>query len=100
MELRKRSEQIGMHLGAPLGRALGAAVLVTALGLGGCRTSTDDIHRWANTVQGPRKLLAVLTHEKYPLELRVDAALALVSMKPRSGRRVGIQGSDDQPGLI
>jgi hypothetical protein len=44
--------------------------------------------------------LAVLTHEKYPLELRVDAALSLVSMKPRSGRRIGIQGSDDQPGLI
>lgn len=100
MELRKRTEQIGMHLGAPLGRVLGAAVLVSAFGLGGCRTSSDDVHRWANTVQGPRKLLAVLTHEKYPLELRVDAALSLVSMKPRSGRRIGIQGSDDQPGLI
>lgn len=89
-----------MHLGAPLGRVLGAAAMVTALGLGGCRTSSDDVHRWATTVQGPRKLLAVLTHEKYPLELRVDAALALISMKPRSGRRVGIQGSDEQPGLI
>lgn len=89
-----------MHLGAPLGRVLGAAVLLTAFGLGGCRTSSDDVHRWANTVQGPRKLLAVLTHEKYPLELRVDAALSLISMKPRSGRRIGIQGSDDQPGLI
>lgn len=89
-----------MHLGAPLGRALGAAIMVTALGIGGCRTSNDDVHRWANTAQGPRKLLAVLTHDKYPLELRVEAALSLISMKPRAGRRVGIQGSDDQPGVV
>ncbi|MFZ5889633.1 MAG: hypothetical protein ACOY0T_01080 [Myxococcota bacterium] len=89
-----------MHLGAPLGRALGAAIMVTALGFGGCRTSSDDVHRWANTAQGPRKLLAVLTHDKYPLELRVEAALSLISMKPRAGRRVGIQGTDDQPGVV
>jgi hypothetical protein len=66
----------------------------------GCRTTKDDIDRWANTQQGPRKLVAVLTHDKYPLELRVDAAVTLIKMKPRGGRRVGIQGSDDQPGLI
>jgi hypothetical protein len=89
-----------MHQGAPFGRVLGVALLVAAASLSGCRTSDDDIHRWANTVQGPRKLLAVLTHDKYPLELRVDAALALISMKPRAGRRVGIQGTDDQPGLV
>ncbi|MGC4087467.1 MAG: hypothetical protein QM756_06170 [Polyangiaceae bacterium] len=89
-----------MHLGAPLGRALGAAIIVSALGFGGCRTSSDDVHRWANTAQGPRKLLAVLTHDKYPLELRVEAALSLISMKPRAGRRIGIQGTDDQPGVV
>jgi hypothetical protein len=83
-----------------LGRALGAAIVVSALGFGGCRTSSDDVHRWANTAQGPRKLLAVLTHDKYPLELRVEAALSLISMKPRAGRRVGIQGTDDQPGVV
>jgi hypothetical protein len=42
----------------------------------------------------------VLTHDKYPMDLRVEAALALIRMKPRNGRRVGIEGSDDQPGLM
>ncbi len=89
-----------MHLGAPMGRVLRAVLVVGALGIGGCRTSSDDVHRWANTVQGPRKLLAVLAHDKYPLELRVESALSLISMKPRAGRRIGIQGLDDQPGVI
>ena len=52
------------------------------------------------TVQGPRKLVAVLTHDKYPLDLRIESALTLVNMKPRNGRRVGIQGTDEVPGLI
>lgn len=89
-----------MQQGASKDRVLGACLLGVALALGGCRTSTEDVHRWANTAQGPRKLVAVLTHDKYPLELRVEAALTLIRMKPRSGRRVGIQGSDDQIGLI
>jgi hypothetical protein len=55
-----------------------------------CRTSADDVHRWANTQQGPRKIVAVMTHDKYPDDLRVEAAMTLVRMKPRSGRRVGI----------
>ena len=58
------------------------------------------MNRWASTVQGPKKLIAVLTHDKYPIDLRVEAALALIRMKPRNGRRVGIEGSDDQPGLM
>ena len=89
-----------MQLGASTGRALAAATVVAALALGACRTSSEDVSRWAATSQGPRKLVAVLTHEKYPLDLRVEAALALIEMKPRAGRRVGIQGSDDQIGLI
>jgi hypothetical protein len=31
-----------------------------------------------------------MTHDKYPDDLRVEAAMTLVRMKPRSGRRVGI----------
>jgi hypothetical protein len=76
------------------------ALLALALSTGACRTDKDDVQRWATTVQGPKKLIAVLTHGKYPLDLRVEAALALVSMKPRNGRRVGIDGSDEHPGLI
>lgn len=97
---KERSNRNAMLKGASTGRALTAAALAAALGLGACRTSSDDIERWAATAQGPKKLVAVLTHEKYPLELRVEAALSLIGMKPRSGRRVGIQGSDDQVGLI
>lgn len=56
----------------------------------GCRTTTDDVHRWANTAQGPRKLVAVVVHDKYPIELRLESAMTLIGMKPRAGRRVGI----------
>ncbi len=81
--------------------ALAAAALVSlAVTTAGCRTDKDNVERWASTVQGPKKLVAVLTHDKYPIDLRVEAALALVRMKPRNGRRVGIDGSDDVPGLI
>jgi hypothetical protein len=87
--------------GAWLARStLAAAMLTVALGAGGCRTNSDNIKHWATTVQGPKKLVAVLTHDKYPPELRVEAALALIRMKPRNGRRIGIDGSDDQPGLM
>lgn len=101
VESAKRTElSNAMSLGASTGRTLAAATLVAAIALGGCRTSQEDIERWASTAQGPRKLVAVLTHDKYPMELRVEAALALIRMKPRAGRRVGIQGTDEQVGLI
>jgi hypothetical protein len=64
-----------------------AASLTAAVG---CRTTVDDVHRWANTQQGPRKIVAVMTHDKYPEDLRIEAAMTLVRMKPRSGRRIGI----------
>jgi len=68
-----------------------------------CRTSPSDVQRWGTTKQGPRKLVAVLTHDKYLLDLRVEAAKTLIEMKPRNGRRVGIVGEDGNPenrGLI
>lgn len=87
--------------GATAGRFVAAITVAAVLTLGqGCRTSEDDVHRWANTAQGPRKLVAVLTHDKYPIDLRIDAAETLVSMKPRGGRRIGIQGTDEQEGLV
>jgi hypothetical protein len=49
------------------------------------------VQRWANTQQGPRKIVAVMTHDKYPDPLRIEAAMTLVTMKPRAGRRVGIE---------
>lgn len=68
------------------------ALIALALLLGGCRTESADIERWANTQHGPEKLVAVVTHDKYPDALRVQAALTLVRMKPRAGRRVGLEG--------
>jgi hypothetical protein len=67
------------------------ALAASLAGAAGCRTSVDDVHRWANTQQGPRKIVAVMTHDKYPDDLRIEAAMTLVRMKPRSGRRVGIE---------
>jgi hypothetical protein len=56
----------------------------------GCRVSDTDVHRWGTTEHGPDKLVAVLTHDKYDWGLRVEAALELLRMKPRNGRRIGI----------
>lgn len=83
-------------------RFLPAFVLLGALAATSvaCRTDSGNIQAWGSKSQGPRKLVAVLTHEKYPTDLRIEAAMMLVSMKPRGGRRIGIQGNDEQPGLI
>ncbi|MCC6552708.1 MAG: hypothetical protein IT372_06755 [Polyangiaceae bacterium] len=80
------------------GRRAGAASLLvlclTTAGAGltasGCRVDENDIHRWESTAHGPDKLKAVLTHDKYDNSLRVEAALSLIRMKPRQGRRIGI----------
>ena len=63
---------------------------MTAASAAGCRVDQDDIERWETTERGPEKLVAVIAHDKYEPELRVEAALALVRMRPRGGRRVGI----------
>lgn len=69
---------------------MGAAVMAAALAAAGCRVDENDIHRWETTMHGPDKLQAVLTHEKYEVPLRVEAALSLIRMKPRQGRHVGL----------
>src|SRR5665213_1880019 len=57
----------------------------------GCRVDNDAVHRWETTERGPDKLVAVLTHDKYDLPLRVEAALSLIRMRPRNGRRIGTE---------
>jgi hypothetical protein len=71
--------------------ALALCLAAATAGVTGCRVSDDDVHRWESTARGPEKLTAVLLHDKYELPLRVEAALSLVRMKPRQGRRVGIE---------
>jgi hypothetical protein len=60
-------------------------------GLGGCAVSESDVHRWEMTEGGPEKLYAIVTHEKYAWSLREEAALSLVRMRPRNGKRIGLE---------
>jgi hypothetical protein len=69
--------------------ALAAAAIATTV-LPGCAVSEKDVHRWETTERGPDKLVAVVTHDKYAFPLRTEAALSLVRMKPRGGKRVGL----------
>ncbi len=57
----------------------------------GCRVSETDVKRWETTQRGPYKLVAVITHDKYPIELRTEAAMSLIRMPPRGGVRQGIK---------
>lgn len=59
-------------------------------GLAGCAVSESDVQRWETTERGPDKLMAVVTHDKYSKELRTEAAIGLIRMKPRAGRRIGL----------
>jgi hypothetical protein len=69
--------------------ALAGAIIIGAMPAG-CRVNENDVRRWESTEHGPDKLVAVVLHDKYEPSLRVQSALALVRMRPRGGRRVGI----------
>jgi len=60
------------------------------LGSVGCRVNEEDLKRWQITEHGPDKLVAVLTHDKYEKELRVEAAWSLIEMKKRGGQSIGL----------
>src|SRR5580693_3517626 len=68
------------------------AALLAGVGLStGCAVSESDVHRWETTESGPEKLYAIVTHDKYAWSLRDEAALSLVRMRPRNGKRVGLE---------
>lgn len=79
-----------------------AGVLALAPCVSGCAVSESDVHRWESTEQGPRKLYAVVTHDKYAWPLRVEAAMSLIRMKPRGGKNLTmpylIEGVTDDSG--
>lgn len=56
-----------------------------------CRVNDDDLKRWETTEHGPEKLAAVLTHDKYDKDLRIEAAWSLVEMKKRGGQSIGVK---------
>ena len=69
----------------------GAIALATvATSFLGCAVTPSDLERWEKTSEGPKRLSAVVLFDKYPQPLRVDAAMALINMKPQKGQRVGI----------
>jgi len=57
----------------------------------GCAVSESDVHRWETTEAGPEKLYSIVTHDKYSWQLRAEAALSLVRMRSRNGKRVGLE---------
>ena len=69
-------------------RWVSALALVTSSSA--CAVDLPDLERWESTLGGPRRLSAVVLHDKYPHDLRVQAAVSLIEMKPRKGRHVGI----------
>jgi hypothetical protein len=69
-------------------RAGAALALAT---LAACAVSETDVHRWETTENGPAKLYAIVTHDKFSWDLRDEAAMSLVRVHPRSGKRVGLE---------
>ncbi len=70
--------------------AIALGTMCSGAVVSGCAVSESDVHRWESTVRGPYKLVAVVLHDKYSWQLRIEAALALIRMPPRGGRRMGI----------
>jgi hypothetical protein len=72
-----------------------AAISLGALGVlaggTGCAVSETDVHRWETTEGGPEKLYAIVIHDKYSWPLREEAALSLIHMRPRNGKRIGLE---------
>jgi len=60
-----------------------AFLLIGSLTLGalsGCAIGSEDIAHWKQTQKGPEKIVKVLTSERYPIELRAEAAFALIEL--------------------
>jgi hypothetical protein len=99
------NDTISTHLGTPVLQAAvsGAAVStprrLRALGLAAalfatmsaCAVNKNDVHRWESTQHGPGKLVAVVRFDKYDINLRKEAAMSLISMPARNGKREGIK---------
>lgn len=66
-------------------RSLAWLAMPAIMMVSGCKVTAEDIDYWKGTVKGPGKIVAVMLADKYPMELRTQAAIALVDME-RSDR--------------
>ncbi|HEY6880092.1 MAG TPA: hypothetical protein VI299_18840 [Polyangiales bacterium] len=65
------------------------------MAISACKVGAEDIEYWKGTVKGPGKIVSVMLADKYPIELRTQAALALIDME-----RTDRDGTNDlQQGL-
>jgi hypothetical protein len=46
----------------------------------GCKVEYEDIERWKTTIKGTAKITSVLAGERYPIDLKVRAAIALIEI--------------------
>lgn len=83
--MRRSSDAEDSFRAAKRGRVWAPLLLLLSLTsvLAGCKVSSEDVQYWKGTVKGPRKIVAVLKATRYPIELRTQAALALVEMERR-----------------
>jgi len=78
-----------------LQRALLASILPAVVLAQACAVTGEDVEKWKGTVKGPGKIVAVMVSDTYPLELRTQAALALVEME-----RQDVDGVDELQGAL
>ena len=57
------------------------ALLMISTMAWGCAIDSGDIEHWKRTQKGPTKILRVMEGERFPMELRAQAALAMVEME-------------------
>lgn len=70
-------------------------VLPFGVALTACAVTSEDVDEWKGTVKGPGKIVAVMVSDKYPSDLRTQAALALVEME-----RQDVDGVDELQGAL
>jgi hypothetical protein len=88
--MRERHVRLGWTR-RPAALAWAAGICFGVTGIPACAVSDSDVHRWETTENGPEKLYAIVTHDKYAWPLREEAALSLIRMRPRNGKRVGLE---------
>jgi len=59
---------------------LSLALFCVVMACAGCKVTETDLEYWRGTAKGPVKIAAVMSADKYDMDLRTRAAMALVEM--------------------